>query len=509
MNNGIFKISYLKFRRFGVGLVAVLLLCPALRGENEALVRAEKGVQEAKAKAESDPARPIYHFHPPANWMNDPNGPIFYKGFYHIFYQHNPFGDGWGHMHWGHARSKDLAHWEHLPIALWPSEEAGEDGVWSGCCTINGDGKPMIFYTSVGPKRPARDAAEQWAALAEDEDLIIWKKHPANPILPQKVSGETRMWEWRDPFVFDFEGHKYMVLGGNFNDSKGGQATVALYRAENPDLTQWTHLGIVFQHPSADAKDIECPSLFKLQERWVLIVSVSGHAEYFVGQLDSKEWKFKAEKNGVLDAGDFYAPNSMEDGNGRRILWGWVRGFKEGKGWNGCMSLSRVLTIGPDGDLKQSPAPEIETLRTGMQRLENLPLRFMPMNLNSVKDDAMEIEGDVKFEQAIRIGFRLRCQEEGSNGIEVSFGRKELNVAGTRVPLDPPIGDDLFHFRIFCDQSVLEVYGGDGRTCVTRVIDFEPEHRNVQAFSRGGQGSLKNIKVSKMGSAFTEVRSEK
>src|SRR5262245_20696977 len=101
----------------------------------EALARAITSASNAVARASADPARPVCHFRPPANWMNDPNGLIQHRGWYQLFYQHNPYGDQWGHMHWGHARSRDLIHWEHLPIALWPSKEAGEEHVFSGCAT--------------------------------------------------------------------------------------------------------------------------------------------------------------------------------------------------------------------------------------------------------------------------------------------------------------------------------------------------------------------------------------
>jgi beta-fructofuranosidase len=135
-------------------------------------------VAEAVPRAEADPTRPVYHFRPPAYWMNDPNGPIYHKGYYHMFYQHNPYGDQWGNMHWGHARSRDLVRWEHLPIALWPSKEVGEEHVFSGCALINNQGQPMIFYTSIAQGKSAGEYAEQWAAIGDDS-LIHWQNiHP-------------------------------------------------------------------------------------------------------------------------------------------------------------------------------------------------------------------------------------------------------------------------------------------------------------------------------------------
>src|SRR5487761_1777683 len=105
-------------------------------------VKAMQAVRAAVPLAEADPDRPIYHFHPPANWNNDPNGTIFYQGWHPLFYQFNPYGSEWGNMHWGHARSRDLVSWEHLPIALCPSEGQGERQVYSGGAILANDGRP-------------------------------------------------------------------------------------------------------------------------------------------------------------------------------------------------------------------------------------------------------------------------------------------------------------------------------------------------------------------------------
>src|SRR5437868_10071466 len=125
----------------------------------------------AIALAQSDPDRPVYHFHPPANWTNDPNGTIYYRGWHHLFYQLNPFAARLGSQHWGHARSRDLVNWEHLPIAIWPSQDKGERAIFSGGAAIAADGRPRLFYTSIGQPQP-----EQWMTIPKDEDLLTWEK---------------------------------------------------------------------------------------------------------------------------------------------------------------------------------------------------------------------------------------------------------------------------------------------------------------------------------------------
>jgi len=140
-------------RTFLLLILIALLPPPGVRGEiaDAGLAQADAAIQAATPRAQADPLHPIFHVTSPAQWINDPNGPIFYGGYYHLFYQLYPFSDGSGPKYWGHARSRDLATWETLPTALRPSTEADEAEVWSGCCTINGEGKPMIFYTSIAP----------------------------------------------------------------------------------------------------------------------------------------------------------------------------------------------------------------------------------------------------------------------------------------------------------------------------------------------------------------------
>ena len=125
--------------------------------------------------------------------------------------------------------------------------------------------------------------------------LIKWKKHPANPILTEALHGDVKVHEWRDPFLFRERGRTYMVLGGNLNASKGGEAVVTVYRAEDDGLTRWTYLGVLFRHPDAAVKNIECPNFFRLGEKWVLIVSQGMPVQYFVGSLDPEAMRFRAE----------------------------------------------------------------------------------------------------------------------------------------------------------------------------------------------------------------------
>ena len=368
------RLDCFMLRNLFLSVFLFILLPLCSRGEftNEAVVRATTAMEAAGPRAQADPARPIFHVASPAQWMNDPNGPIFYKGFYHLFYQLHPFSDGSGPKYWGHVRSRDLVKWEPLPIALWPSREVGETEVWSGCCTINTLGQPMCFYTSIGPDKPAFDHAEQWAAIGDD-DLIAWHKSPANPVLSEAVNGGTKIYDWRDPFIFHDQNRTFLVTGGHM--AKDRQAAVNIYEAENAGLTQWKHRGVMFQHPDAGAPTVECPNFFKLGDRWVLFVSPYGKVQYFVGDFDAATCRFTARTRGLLDHGSsFYAPNTMQVPDGRRLVWGWVNGFPGGHGWNGCLSLPRQLGLSRGGELRQIPAPQLSKLRGKVVSWRNVRL---------------------------------------------------------------------------------------------------------------------------------------
>jgi beta-fructofuranosidase len=432
------------------------------------LERADAAVKSAIPRAEADPARPVYHFRAPAQWINDPNGPIQYKGTYHVFYQHNPYGDEWGNMHWGHARSKDLIHWEHLPIAIAPSKERGEEHVFSGCCTVNGEGKAMIFYTSIGRREP-----EQWAAIAQDDELTAWKKLD-RPVLTQADNGPAaKIREWRDPCVFRDRGRTFMVTGGMLDEKTG---CVQLYEAVTPDLSQWKHRGTMHREPG----DIECPLFFKLQDKWVLVLSIHGHAAYHTGTFDPDAGTFKGAASGLIDASDqFYAPNTFEDDNGRRILIGWVRGFKKGLGWNGCFSLPREVKLLADGHLQQLPIEQTRTLLAdeSSSSEENMDLAEGVKNLPAAKGDAacLFIKAEPK-----PFTLNVRVSDDRSRKVAIKYDKDQLDVAGQKTPLKLAEGEQTVMLVAFLDKSVLEVYGQNGRVCVTRVIDASPGDVNVE-----------------------------
>jgi sucrose-6-phosphate hydrolase SacC (GH32 family) len=457
---------------------------------NPALAQAMASVAAATAKAQADPTRPIYHFCPPANWMNDPNGTIYHNGYYHLFYQHNPYGDGWGHIHWGHARSTDLVHWEHLPIALWPSQELGEEHCFSGCAAVNGAGQPMLLYTMVGPgTHEERPDNEQWAAIG-DADWITWQKHPANPILSlQTHGGPPFEGEWRDPFIFTEAGRTFLVLGGAYDDVAG----VALYEATDDTLVNWHYHKLLYQKPRTAIRFFECPNFFKVDGKWILLTSPYQTIQYLVGDFDLNTLTFTPKAEGVLDPGfstvpNFYASNILYDPAGRCILLGWARGFAADRGWNGGLALPRILTIGPDGHPQQTPLPQLQELRTQRYHIGDTVVDADGSLLMDVQGDALEIQALLEPGKGT-LQLRLRRAVDGSRSVDITYDGAMLDVAGTQVPL--VLGfDEPLKLHVFLDKALLELFVNGGRIAVTRVIDAPVEDLGVELMAQGSSVSV-------------------
>jgi beta-fructofuranosidase len=470
-----------------------LLMCSFTLGAqttNPAIVQATAAMETAVPRAQADPAHPIFHITSPAQWMNDPNGPIFYKGYYHLFYQLTPFSDQSGIKYWGHVRSRDLAKWEPLPIALWPSTELGEESIWSGCCTINGEGKPMAFYTSIGQGKSAFDQAVQWAAIGDD-DLITWQKSPANPVLSEAVNAGTKIYDWRDPFIFHDGKKTFLVLGGHL--AHDGDAAANIYEAENPGLTQWKYRGALFHIPGAPTA--ECPNFFQLGAQWVLFVSPYGRVQYFVGDFDAGTCRFTPHEHGYLDYGSgFYAPNTMQMPDGRRFVWGWLNGFPSGRGWNGCLSLPRQLSLSRDGQLLQSPAPQLAKLRGKLTKWRNINLESNAQTFALPNTNTFEVSAEINLGTTKSLQLQIQNGTNDPSPITISFHDSELQVLDSQAPLSLTPADSKLKLRIFMDRSVLEVFANDS-VCLTKIISPFSSPPCLKIDSEGGNASIKQLEA--------------
>ncbi len=428
---------------------------------------------EAQGRVEQDRHRPRYHFLPPANWMNDPNGLIQFQGQYHLFYQYNPNGAFWGTMHWGHAMSEDLVHWRHMPVALTP-EPGGpdEDGCYSGAAVVY-DGVPTLVYTGVrGPDQlPC-------LAMSEDEDLANWRTFPGNPVVAG-TPPDVQTTIFRDHTLWREDGDWMMGVGAGIEGSGGA---VLLYRSD--DLIQWEYLhALATEDPALNREGgvlstgWECPDFFFLDDKPALIacewdggpIAVS----YWTGEYLGK--RFTAHHKGAVDAGSpFYAPQSFADESGRRIMFGWLRearseAVQRDAAWSGVMTLPRVITMRENGALAFAVAPEVEVLRGRQAKLDVLN---SDVDLCGVPGDSLEIQARFDAHAGNPVGLQVRCSphddeattvlwdvETGTLSLDTRRSSTDQEVTGELVLSFVDLsGEEPLSLRVFVDRSVIEVY---------------------------------------------------
>lgn len=289
-----------------------------------------------------------HHFEPEHGWMNDPNGLCYFQGKYHAFYQHNPHAAQWGPMHWGHAVSDDLLHWQEQPIALYPDAPYEDDGGCFSGSALEHDGTLYLMYTSVSKE------LGQAQSIATTTDGAHFEKYAGNPVLPQNPADpESR--DFRDPKIFRYGEEFRMVCGAAVN----GAAAVLLFGSA--DLLHWEYLGKIFESRDHGAVP-ECPDFFPLGDKWVLMFSRMDdtHLPLFaVGDFDGVHFHVDSLQEPEQGT-DFYAPQTFLDAHGNRIMIGWLyswqRTVPQGAVRAGALSLPRVLTL-EGGIVKTRPLP--------------------------------------------------------------------------------------------------------------------------------------------------------
>lgn len=461
------------------------------------------------ARAANDPHRPAYHFTAPAGWLNDPNGLTQRNGEYHLFYQVNPYAPVHDRIHWGHAVSTDLVHWRDLPVALTPSEGPDVDGCWSGVLVYDG-ATPTIIYSG------RHEGRELPCVATGTPDLVEWTKHPGNPVIAAPPEG-IEITAFRDHCVWR-EGDTWRQLIGSGIRGQGG--TAFLY--ESPDLREWTYVGPLLVGDSAvgDASDPdwtgtmwECVDLFRIGEedaehRDILVFSawdegVTHHPLYWSGRYEGDRFTPAALNRLDLGGRYFYAPQSMLDEAGRRLMFGWLQ---EGRsddaaiaaGWSGVMSLPRMVTSAPSGAISQRPAPEVDALRDELLISLSSVLGAQPVEVARGDELDLELRLTIPDGSAVTIVVRaapddtertiLRLQRHGASAT--------LNLDRSRSSLDPEVdasermgdvpvdADGGVEVRILVDHSVLEVFAG-GVALTARVYPTRADALGVRLSGDG------------------------
>jgi len=495
----------------------------------EALIQASWALREMYDR---DPQRPRYHFMPAAAWMNDINGAIFWKGRYHVFYQHNPDGGYWKWMQWGHASSVDLVHWVHHPIALTPTSNGPDrNGCYSGGAFVSKEGRPTFIYHGV-PDGTC-------IATAEDDLLIHWTKHPANPVIRALQPGNRGDGDF---VVFDpcawVDGDTTYALIGNCVPSQKGDAT-SLFKSQ--DLVHWEHVGPFYQSDrrwTEAGNDCAVPDFFPLGDKHMLLFcSHLCCTQFYLGRLEGNHFEPEFHDGMSWPGGHLGGARTLLDASGRRIFFDWImelRGVdrERNSGWSGVMTLPRVLSLAEDGTLRIEPPPEFEVLRMNGRVHENVRLGADEQRtLDDIRGDCLELAVTIEPGDAKEFGVSVRCTPDGAEqtGIVCVPRDKKLKIDVSQSTLDPKIvypyyrdakrserlpesertvtaqaapfelaDGEALQLRIFLDRSVLEVFA-NGRQCIThRIHPTRSDSLGVALFSRGGSAKFPRVEAWEM-----------
>ena len=443
-----------------------------------------------------DPSRPGYHFAIPEGVASpfDPNGAIYWKGRYHLFYIFQDKRSGKKSDHWGHLSSTDLFHWRHHPTGLL-------DGMYSGNCFINLDGVPTICYHQVGQGNAM--------AVALDDDLNEWQKLASNPITPKTQQGDEHHGKYRswDPFGW-LEGDTYYAIFG------GERPAIV----KSPTLGgEWRYVGDLFAHGvegvSMD-EDVSCADLFKLGDQDVLLcISHRLGCRYYVGEWKNEQ--FYPESHAQMSWVDrsFFAPESLADDKGRRIMWAWLLdgpefGVRWEHGWSGTMSLPRVLSLGDDGQLRMDVPKEIEALRYGAFKRRNFTLQSgSDLAIDGIGGNSLELFIDLESSDASAYGVKVCVSPDGLEETAVFYDASEGQLkVDTRKsgPADTPKNVEAGPFelkdgerlqlRVFVDKSVVEVFANSRQAAMRRIYPARPDSVGVSLFSTGGTTQVHTLK---------------
>jgi sucrose-6-phosphate hydrolase SacC (GH32 family) len=481
----------LHLEKAGAYLMASRTL-PGAERDGGSIANADRSARALREKLLSDPHRPGYHFVIPEGTAMpfDPNGAIYWKGRYHLFYI---FQDKRDH-HWGHVSSTDLFHWRHHPTRLL-------SGMFSGNCFINKEGRPTMCYHQVGQGNAM--------AVALDDELNDWKKLDSNPITPKTKPGDAHHGKYRswDPCGWLEKGTYYAIFGGE----RAGLAKAPSLGGE------WKYVGDFLANtvPGVSInEDISCADFFKLGNKHMLLcISHRLGARYYLGEWKGEQFHPTFHEQMSWVDNSYFAPESLLDDRGRRIMWAWLMDVPQFKmrtdfGWSGTMSLPRVLTLAKDGGLRMNPPEEIERLRFNGKKKGDCKIKAdSELVVRDINGTSLELNIEMKASDAKRYGVKVCASPGGEEQTLVYYDAtdKKLKIDTTKSSL----GDtskkieagpfalkrgEALKLRVFVDKSVVEVFANDGRQAVMRrIYPTRADSVGVALFSEGGAAKVTRL----------------
>ena len=428
--------------------------------------------------------RPQFHFTSRRGWNNDPNGLVYHKGEYHLFYQHNPYGWDWGNMHWGHAVSRDLVRWKELPIAIYPHEFG--DWVFSGSAVVDqentagfkkGDEDVIVAaYTSTGRGEAIAHSNDRGRTFAEYE---------GNPVV--KHSG-------RDPKLIWYEPGKHWVMA--VYDEPAGKRGIAFHTSS--DLKNWERRSFIEGY-------FECPEIFELavdgdknNRKWVVY---GGDGNYAIGSFDGKTFTAESGKHQASYGNCFYASqtfNNIAAEDGRRIRIGWGTVATPGMPFNQMMNFPVELTLRTtEAGVRMfaMPVKEIEGIRWKKHEVKGRALRPGENALAGVSGELCDIACEIEVGQASEVGFNIR-------GVSVVYDAKGQKLICRDKSAPMKAVDGKIRLRMLVDRTSIEIFGNDGLVYMPMGVIPKDEERGLEVFGKGGEGRIISLEVFELRSAW-------
>jgi len=432
--------------------------------------------------------RPQFHFSPRRGWNNDPNGLVFYKGEYHLFLQHNPYGWSWGNMHWGHAVSPDLVHWQELPIALYPDEHGT---MFSGSAVVDwnntagfqtGEEKVLVCIFAA-----AGNPFTQGLAYSNDRGRT-WSKYEKNPVVPNIVGGN------RDPKVIWYAPERKWVMA-LFLDNND------YLLLSSKDLKQWDQMSKVTVAGAG-----ECPEFFEIavdgnqqNTRWVFY---GGNGRYLVGKFDGKNFTPESGPHTLHHGNCWYASQTYTDipaEDGRRILVPWGQMDTPGMPFNQMMGVPVELTLRTSDEgprLFANPVKEHASLRARTHTIPPQSLNPGENPLAAVKAELLDLVAELAPGDAAELGFNLR-------GVRVSYDARKQELSCNGVTAALKTLDGKIRLRLMVDRTSFDIFGNEGRLYMTTGVIVPQDNLLLEAYAKGGNAKINALEVHELKSAWT------
>jgi len=471
--------------------------------------------QQKKPLTEEALYRPIIHFTPPKAWMNDPNGMVYYKGVYHLFYQHNPDSSVWGPMHWGHATSKDLVQWQHEPIALFP-DSLGT--IFSGSAIVDssntagfakqGETALVAIFTQHNTEKEKQGRSDfQTQGLAYSiDDGKTWIKYDKNPVI-----SNPGIRDFRDPKVIWYAPKQKWIM------SLAAQNKILFY--SSPDLKNWTAESSFGENVGAHGGVWECPDLFPMQYEgktvWVLIVNLNPGApnkgsgtQYFIGDFDGHHFKAYHTETLWLDYGpDNYAGVTWSNIQDQKIFIGWMSNWVYANQvptlfWRSAMTIPRELKLVKLGQEFRLASKTVSSLlRSGNKT-------FYKSLTNITEKIKLPEAAVISFEADATKDFTVTCMNDQQEKIVMGYdpikqefyidrrtsGKISFHPDFAGIHIAPRLSKDrLIKVRMVLDKTSVELFADDGLTVMTSI--FFPTSSYDEIWVNPQKGMIKELSL--------------